>query len=248
MKFECYGVLDGLIPNSDSALFSKFILERIAKAKSETIIHVIISANFGSKVNPWHIREHDNRLLKYLNSIWDISAEIMITRIGSERLECVQKEQYRKFYRNGGQIKTTVKDSGNWADVEYETWVDKSVGDDIEDFYNRIKMKKIALDCVSRTFERFESIISLLDPSKPSVSVRTFHLSMLTDQEESEMHSRGRKYENGYARFEHFKNKTTFLNNEQNFALSLCARKSNYITKDNLRKNGFLFNRSHTTT
>ena len=63
---------------------------------------------------------------------------------------------------------------------------------------------------------------------------------MLTDQEESEMHSKETNYDNGYARFQNFENKTRLSNNEQNFALSLCARKTYYITKDNQCQN-FVF-------
>ena len=95
----------------------------------------------------------------------------MITRIGSERLKCVEKEQYRKLYRDGGHIKTTIQTYSNrFAEYtsEYSTGIKKSKGDDIEAFNTRIRMTEF--NCINRSaFETFESIISLLDSPKPQM-------------------------------------------------------------------------------
>ena len=53
-------------------------------------------------------------------------------------------------------------------------------------------------------------------------SVKTFHLSMLSDQEERKIH-----YDDtGNRKFDYFKKKTKLSKKEQNYALSLCWRKT----------------------
>ena len=59
---------------------------------------------------------------------------------------------------------------------------------------------------------------------------------MITDQEESEIHSKRKKnYFGEYQNFVEFRNKTAISKNEQNFALSLCSRKTYYIKNVNQR-------------
>ena len=72
----------------------------------------------------------------------------MITRMESKRLECVQKEYYEKLYNEGGQItyKTPFysPEKFYYKNSYYKTLqVYKSIGDDIDDFYDRIQMKNI---------------------------------------------------------------------------------------------------------
>ena len=195
MQFECYGILDpvSIIPAETSNYITHLLNCLLRRIEAAAIVHVIISDDFGLKsYNKVALR----RFGKFLKSLWRVwPKEIMITRIGSQRLECVQKEQYQKFYRNGSQVNTTIQtnyfDGG--VDVsKYETVVFKSIGDDIEDFYNHIKMNQIFL--INRTEEKtylttvmLQQIFSLDPSSSSKLIVRTFHLSMLTDQEESEM-------------------------------------------------------------
>ena len=247
-QFECFGVLNGIVSAAEQASYSNYILENIPKVEKfiserKTIVHFIIAADFGLQIKPWNID-----MFRYINSILKSSKKILITRIGSERLKCVQTEQYRRFYRKGDQINSTIRshsklrigrsswtsfesdntnsdtdsdDEINSADViEYKTEVYKSVGDDIEDFYNLIKMKQI--NCINPSNEPLLPKISLLDPSNSSkFIIRSFHLSLLTDQEESESFKR---------RFYKFKNNTALSENKEYYALSLCARKTSYIT------------------
>ena len=63
----------------------------------------------------------------------------MITRIGSQRLECVQQEHYEKLYNQGGQIKYNEVCSFE----VHQSIMDPQFVNDIDDFYDRIKMNKI---------------------------------------------------------------------------------------------------------
>ena len=89
--------------------------------------------------------------------------------------------------------------------------------------------------------------ISSLAPLSDSIStVRTFHVSMLTDKEESEMHSDSDDSDSddyysddyysddydsddSFKRIKFFKNETALSKDEQNYALSLCARRTFFL-------------------
>ena len=265
MQLECYGVLDpvSIIPAETSNHIINLLNCLLRRIEDEAIVHVIISDDFGLKS---YNKEAFHRFSQFLKSIWRVwSKEIIITRIGSQRLECVRKEQYQNFHREGGKVNTTIQtnyfDGG--VDVsQYETVAYKSIGDDIEDFYNRIKMNQIYL--INRTEEKtylttvmLQQIFSL-DPSNSSkLIVRTFHLSMITNQEENEMDKICTpRYKNtthellpGYSirvyakglKHDKFTNKTAIYINEENYALSLCARKTFYISNDSHNKKRILF-------
>ena len=245
MQFECYGIMDctsqshrgsgiwrileeltGLFPSSNA------ILEKIMNDQSDrTISHLIFSADFAKNFHG--IMDHGpNEYIDGANHV-DIeccnkiacaeltSTPLMITRIGSERLQCIQKQQSKDIYRYGGRFGPWYQHGTMvpaWFDSEAD--VGKSIGDDIEDFYNRIKTNEInicmqysKLDKVTLTDQ-----ISSLYPYNNSVStVRTFHVSMLTDKQENEMSS------------EFFKDETSLSKDEQNYALSLCARRTFFL-------------------
>ena len=193
MQFECYGVLDpvSIIPfeTTNYIISLNEILWMIDKA----IVHVIISDDFGLK--SYRRKVALSRFDKFLKLLWLLAPnEIMITRIGSQRLECVQKEQYQNFYRLGGQVNTIQTNHFHGAvDVsKYKTIVYQSVGDDIEEFYNHIKMNRIYLinpteETIYLTRVMLQKILSLDPFNSSKLIVRSFHLSMLTDQEENEM-------------------------------------------------------------
>ena len=61
-------------------------------------------------------------------------------------------------------------------------------------------------------------------------TVRTFHVAMLTDKEESEMS------------FEFFKNETSLSKDKQNYGLSLCARSTFFLSYLNRYQELILFN------
>jgi len=92
-------------------------------------------------------------------------------------------------------------------------------------------------DCWKKIIDSISLNNSYLDSSDSKLIVRSFHLSLLTDQEESEIHSKGKKKgkeEGKYQNFVEFRNKTAISENEQNFALSLCSRKTYYIKNVNI--------------
>ena len=227
IQFECNGVM-GLLMEFSEDQFKRFYgkhLEILDKSK-KTIVHLIIAADFGLALT------RHNMLTKFLLQLPE-DKEIIISRVGSQRLECIQKEQYQKFYKEGGQVKIDAP--------EWKTELYKSIGDDIEDFYNRVKMNEINL-IMNKTYETINDcwtkIIKLisLNSSNSKLGVRSFHLSMLTDKEESEFHSKGKKnYSGKYHNLAEFRNKTGISENEQNFALSFCGRKTYYIRYDNSR-------------
>ena len=100
----------------------------------------------------------------------------MITRIGSERLKYVQKEQYKKLYKvasnEGAQIK---------YDKKTTLLVYKSIKDDIDDFYDPIKMNKIKFTDKRLVIDSDIRTQRLYDLLQAPHSVKTFHLSMLSD-------------------------------------------------------------------
>ena len=141
----------------------------------------------------------------------------LITRIVSERLECVQKEQYEKFYKEASNEGASIKYEENKTLLVY-----KSIGDDIEDFYDRIKMNKINFTdkrLVRDNGIDFRFLNNLLQHSH---SVKTFHLSMLSDKEEKE-------------RLVNFKNETKLSKKEANYALSVGFRKSFLCIGDTIK-------------
>ena len=64
----------------------------------------------------------------------ELPPNIMVTFIGSERLECVQTNRCKKFYREGDKIEYKSSELKPKILDAY-----KSVGDDIEDFFQRNK-------------------------------------------------------------------------------------------------------------
>ena len=221
IQFEC----NGIMAFSEKIAFQRFYRKHLVQSK-KTIVHLIIAADFGLQ----HEMTHDTLTKIFLQLPED--KEIIISRIGSQRLECIQKEQYQKFSKEDGQVKI---DAPQWKTELY-----KSIGDDIEDFNNRIKMNEINL-IVNQTYETINDCwkkminsISLNSWNSSKLIVRSFHLSMLTDQEESEILSKEKTKNFGeHQNLAEFRNKTTISENEQNFALSLCSRKTYYIKYDN---------------
>lgn len=199
-QFECAGVVEYKFGSSweDIMQYLEKNFNRLSnKSNSDFISHVVLSdVYFSIKFLSDSIRE---TFLEILN---------VITRIESQRIECVQKEYCEKIYTEGGQIQLQ---SYTISPVE----VHGSIGNEIDDFYDRIKMNKINFN------HRKLHTISELFWRSP-YTVKTFHLSMLTNEEEIKMHS-----ENADNRkFDNFQNKTTLSKREPNYALSLCTRKT----------------------
>ena len=115
---------------------------------------------------------------------------VIITYIGSEKQECVPKERYRKFYDEGGQIEYPNPYRPN--DLESIT-VYESFGDDIEELYEHFKMNNITLKerrsltrWFSLGYRHFDLQSDFVIQSESTV--KTFHLSILSDHEEKKMY------------------------------------------------------------
>ena len=185
------------------------------KSNSDFIRHLFLSFDFYpvdmiSEIYPDIYPFSDDRPFKSFIDGIRTSPEIshMITRIGSQRLEYVQKERYEKLYTEGGQIK--YNEVGSFE-------VHQSIVNDIDDFYDRIKMNKINFaerrlltDYMYKSFDDFFEFWDTPD------SVKTFHLSMLTDEEERKIHSEN----TDNLKLDYFKNKTTLSRNEPNYVLA----------------------------
>ena len=255
MQFECYGIMDctsldctsmdcieckwipygiwrilgqltGLFPLSNA------ILEKIMNDQSDTTIgHLIFSANFAVSSRDIHGTNIHASNVEYCDEIACselTSNPLMITRLGGERLQCIQKQQYKDIYRYGGRISTGITD------------VDKSIGDDIENFYNRMKANEINI-CMQ--YSKLDKItltdqITSLDPLNDSV--RTFHVSMLTDNEENKMSFKTID-QTRWGSIEFFKHYSELSNHEQNYALSLCARRTFFLANLNRYQELILF-------
>ena len=198
-QFECDGVfgLDGT---------ASFIYDVMRKINPKSELHVVISADIFSII-PYDIMELENLIYKLK------STNLMITRIGSERLECVQKEEYEKFYGEKGTIQYDPYDIFHYI-------VRQSIGNAIENFFQAVKMKRIAYNPkTTKSYYKFWSDFWL---NRHDNIVTNFHLSMLTDEKENEMliqRNSGRKCPD-------FKNDTKLSENVNNYALSICFRKT----------------------
>ena len=94
-QFECRGVFGF----DDSLWFMRDVTRKInlKSGDKQSKFHVFISADFSPMTSLQWIEFDD--LVNELGS-----TNLMITRIGSERLECVQKDVYDIFYNKKGKI------------------------------------------------------------------------------------------------------------------------------------------------
>ena len=152
----------------------------------------------------------------------ELHPNIMVTFIGSERLECVQTDRFKKFYKEGGKIKYEYKiRKGEERRKFFPSKIldaYKSVGDDIEDFFQRNKNE--IMPNKTGPFIPFNLSKSLFVSDN---SIITFHLSLISDDEEKRIIS---KY------FTVFKYPTTLHEAESNYALSVCYRQSFIVEHD----------------
>ena len=196
IQFECAGVVEhkrdmdtNMKRNIERDLMKN--LERIS-SESNSIGHLVFSTDLEYS-STYSIFENIKNLT------------MMMTRINSERLECVQKEQYNKLHTDasneGGQIKY-----GNNTVLVYT-----SIGDDIDDFYDRIKMNKINF-ADKRNFLDYTDFQAgcLNNLLQARHSVKTFNLSTLSEEEKSV----------------NVKHETKLSKKENKYALSLGARKT----------------------
>ena len=167
-------------------------------------LHILISVDLRGFMRLLKITNRLKELLKQFDE-----PDHMVTVIGSERLTCVLKEEYDKFYKGEGQIRHGLFSLG-----PPRYFVSREcIGDEIEDFFQRIKMKHMAVNPIKirSTHHLF------IDPKN---AVRNFHISMLTEEKQNEMLIQ----QNSGSEFPDFRNDTKLSKNEQNYALSICFR------------------------
>ena len=125
-QFECDGVFDGedTPPKKYNHLLQRFSAEKFDKNLQ---MHLIVASH---------------RHMPILKSFYEIpKTNLMITCIGSERLECINPDNYDRLYKKGGFIRylyTRFRSKSRFSFVEVES----SIGDDIETFFKLIKLKK----------------------------------------------------------------------------------------------------------
>ena len=178
-------------------------------------IHVLIA---DEHIASWAVNQR--RFRRDLKAVLDsvLNSNLMLTCLSSERLRIVQKEEYDKFYREGGRIEV----ESNVPELY------KSIGDDVEEFFQRMKLNQIlpilpykGLPLLSEVF--IEDADSLAKWNETS-QVRTFHLSMLSNEEEQLYLNR-----RSLGKWPEFMYETTISQDEQNYALSVCYRKTYII-------------------
>ena len=156
-----------------------------------------------------HLILASHRHMQSLQTFYEVPKEnLMVTCIGSERLECVNQETYNKLYAKGGFIR--YQQQSRFRSVE----VGISIGDDIEIFFKLIKLKQYIQE-IDNTFFRF--FPHLISPEWFANAVNAFHLSMLNEEQRN---FRKRLF---------FKHNTQILKSQHNFALSICFRKSSTL-------------------
>ena len=201
---ECYGVFGENFVRFPYHF--KKTMEKMVNDQSDSILsHFIIAAEL--QKSQLHCLSHIFKSIPNLN--------LMITRVESQRLTCVQKEEYKKFYKEGDQIRYGP------------TFIEakKSVGDEIEEMYHDIKMKAVLPDYqkIYLNFDRLYQRVPL------ESRVTTFHLSMLSNDEEISMTKFSRRSKDilrhpDFLSHPDFKTITILSPNELNFALSICYR------------------------
>ena len=189
IQFECAGVVEYKNHRkSKEKNLDKNLKRFLKESNSDFIRHLVLSDEINNPTTR-----------SILNNLKNLPT--MMTHIKSERLECVQKEQYTKLYNEasneGAQINYLKENIGfsQYFSRFQPLLVYKSIGDDIDDFYNRIKMNKINFtnkrlltrsDIGAQIVRHRLSLSNLL---RAPHSVKTFHLSMLSEKEERKMHS-----------------------------------------------------------
>ena len=207
-QFDCAEIVEWKLgsswENSVQDLEKKFI-KLSKKSNSDFIRHLFLSMDIfpNQKLSNILTDQPFKSLIKGLRTFSDTSH--MITRIASRRLECVQKEHYECIQKEAYEKLYRERDKIEYNELRTDE-VHQSIGNDIDDFYDRIKMNEI--NFVDRKLRKSPN------------SVKTFHLSMLSDQEERKMHS------DNIGNQKFFTKQTTLSKKEQNYALSLCRRKT----------------------
>ena len=190
-QFECDGVL-----GEDTSL-----------KKYNRMVDRIYDHEFDQNFQ-MHLIVASHRHIPILKSFYEVQkANLMVTCIGSERLECVNGDVYDKLHLEGGFIR--YKQQSRFRSVEVES----SIGDDIEIFVELVKSGKYTQDFDNNTF--FKYFPRHISPEWFRNAVTTFDLRLL---KEWLWKFRARS----------FKHNTKIIDFENNYALSICYRKTSF--------------------
>ena len=226
-QFECDGVYD----SQDSQIGQKRTLNMISEQQPDSsAFHIIVAAeplSFKTFFMTWWINLGLNESdFNGFNVVRNLN--VMITLLESERLKCVQNEEAKKFYREGGQIKNESIKKFPYSGIDNLTLEShKSIGDDAEDFFRRLVEDQIFpndLD-INRPFlgemdDFFFGIWATKTCWNKKQYVHTFHVSMLSEEEEKYLNA------NEASLDALFKFKTILHKTEMNFSLTVCLRKT----------------------
>ena len=239
-EFECKGVYE--LDISADGQFVEELSKILKNHDGSKIDHVIIAANSASHkirlrksstrtnvtrryltkdFRVLNFREFANVLRTLLKSI--PRSTFMLTCLASDRLECVPKKKYEKIYKEGCQIGFGFN----------TTKVFKSVGDDTDEFFERIKFENISPNTqFTGSFSTSDDRVYFTKWDEKS-QVYTFHLSMASNEDELLSANQAGTQKLSATKLPHFKYETTVSKNEQNYELSVCYRKT-YIIRDKI--------------
>ena len=131
--FEC--VAPSCILDTFDKTFWQLQLKQINEIETKQCVQFIIAGGHEEMLEVWTRMQQIERMLTLVELKYQTEhpLNVLVTLIGCNRLECVQTDRFKKIYKEGGKI-------------EYESkFLDayKSVGDDLEDFYQRNKNEMI---------------------------------------------------------------------------------------------------------
>ena len=224
---ECLGVYK---ENHWSLPSSHHLIEQLLRiedvALKSTFVHVIRAAK------PWRTSASFGKLFdivgtprtgksKLRNLIRSISNfKVVLTQLSSERIECVRKEKYEKLHKEGVRIDTSDWYNDHFSTVSQNVIAEKSVGDDIEDFYQEMESEKL---CPRKFIQKEKQKIGRINVPGLKYEIQTFHLPMLSDEEEKKMERSNPSYGKTTQKFKH---RPKLSKNEHNYALSVCSRRT----------------------
>ena len=211
-QFECDGVFRVDFATHGPPILRDVIAQLYRRTPSTTYLnellplefHVFISADFS-------LRRH----LTVLRELYKLRKHNpMVTCIGSERLKCIQKEEYETFYNEKGRVRYAYDGMLTVLDVQ------KSIGDGVEDFFQLIQIKTFHYSQFHLNYNMFYG--DSLSRDRFENLVKNFHISMLTEEKQNAMLVKQNSGENSLD----FANNTKLSENEHNYALSICFRKT----------------------
>ena len=135
-------------------------------------------------------------------------------------MECVQKEKYEKIYKEGVRIETSDWYNDDFSTPSQNVIAQKSVGDDIEDFYQEMESEKL---CPRKFIQKEKHKIGRINVQGLNYEIQTFHLPMLSDEEEKKMQRTNPSFGKTTQKF---KRRPKLSKNEHNYALSVCSRRT----------------------